>query len=131
MCQAARAIALLCQNFSSRTKVVPNFSSVLDSPLTEEIKLTIYRIVQEALTNIAKHSQPTEVNLKVQTFPQFLHLSIEDNGQGFNPEQNTTGFGLQGMKERVMALNGTIKILSSFGCGCTIDIKIPLPKNLL
>ena len=68
------AIASLCQNFSSRTKVVPNFSFALDRPLTEEIKSTIYRIVQEALTNIAKHSQSTEVNLKMQTYPKLLHL---------------------------------------------------------
>ena len=124
-------IASLCQNFSSRTKVVPNFSLTLDRPLTEEIKLTIYRIVQEALTNIAKHSQSTEVNLKVQTFPKRLHLFIEDNGRGFNPEQNTTGFGLQGISERVVALNGNIKIDSSFGCGCTIAIDIPLETQSL
>lgn len=124
------AISLLCQNFSSRTKVTPNFSFALNCPLTEEIKLTVYRIVQEALTNIIKHSQPTAVNLKVQTFPEHLHLSIEDNGQGFNPEQNTTGFGLQGMSERVVALNGDIKIDSSFGCGCTITINIPLESSL-
>lgn len=128
------AIALLCQNFSSRTKVVPNFSLTLQTlprPLTEEIKLTIYRIVQEALTNIAKHSQSTEVNLKVQTFPKRLHLFIEDNGRGFNPEQNTTGFGLQGMSERVIALDGDIKINSSVGYGCTIAIDIPLETKAL
>ena len=124
------AIASLCQNFSSRTKVVPNFSFALDRPLTEEIKSTIYRIVQEALTNIAKHSQSTEVNLKVQIFPKLLHLFIEDNGQGFNPEQNTTGFGLQGMSERVIALDGDIKIDSSLGCGCTITINIPWERSL-
>ena len=110
---------------------MPNFSLTLDRPLTEEIKLTIYRIVQEALTNIAKHSQSTEVNLKVQTFPKRLHLFIEDNGRGFNPEQNTTGFGLQGISERVVALNGNIKIDSSFGCGCTIAIDIPLATRAL
>ena len=124
------AIFLLCQNFSSRTKVVPNFSFVLDHPLTEEIKLTIYRIVQEALTNMIKHSQPTVVNLEVQTFPEFLHLLIEDNGRGFNPEQNNAGFGLQGMRERVVALDGDLKIDSSLGCGCTITINIPLERSL-
>lgn len=124
------AIFLLCQDFSSRTKVMPNFSFILDRPITEEIKLTVYRIVQEALTNIIKHSQPTVVNLKVQTFLEHLHLSIEDNGQGFNPEKNITGFGLQGMSERVAALNGDLKIDSSLGCGCTITINIPLKRTL-
>jgi len=125
------AIALLCQNFSSRTKVVPNFSLTLDRPLTEEIKLTVYRIVQEALTNIAKHSQATEVDLTVQTLPQRLHLFIKDNGRGFNQEQNTTGFGLQGISERAIALNGDIKINSSIGNGCIIAINIPLGTKTL
>ena len=120
------AIALLCHTFFSRTRVMPNFGFTLDYSLTEEIKLTVYRIVQEALTNIIKHSQPKKVNVKIQTFPNYLYLSIEDDGQGFNPEQNTTGFGLQGMSERVIALDGDINILSSPGYGCTISIKIPL-----
>lgn len=124
------AIASLCHTFFSRTKVMPNFSFILNRPLTEEIELTVYRIVQEALTNIIKHSQPTAVNLKIQTFSEHLNLSIKDNGQGFNPKQNTTGFGLQGMSERVFALNGDIKIDSSLGCGCTITINIPLESSL-
>ena len=124
------AILLLCKNFASRSKVMPNFSFVLDRPLTEEIKLTAYRIVQEALTNIVKHSQPTIVNLNVQTSAEFLLLSIEDNGRGFNPEQNTTGFGLQGMSERIIALDGEFKIDSSLGCGCSITINIPLERSL-
>lgn len=120
------AIALLCHNFFSRIKVMPNFSFALNQSLTDEIELTVYRIVQEALTNIIKHSEPTEVNVKVETVTNFLYLSIEDDGQGFNPEQNTTGFGLQGMRERVIALNGDLKISSSFGCGCIITVNIPL-----
>ena len=119
-------IALLCQNFSHRTKVKPNLTAILDYPLTEEIKLTVYRIVQEALTNIAKHSEPTRVNLKVQTFSEYLYLSIADNGRGFNLSQNTTGFGLQGIRERVVALDGSIDISSSLGSGCTITVSIPL-----
>lgn len=55
-------------------------------------------------------------------------LSIQDNGCGFNQSDNTTGFGLQGMKERTAALSGEIKIISKYGQGCRINVEIPLSK---
>lgn len=119
------AIALLFQEFSSRTKIIPDYTFALNHTLTEEIKLTIYRIIQEALTNIVKHSEATTVKVELQTFPDHLYLSIEDNGQGFNPQLNTTGFGLQGMRERVMALKGKMEVYSGLQRSCTIAIKIP------
>lgn len=119
------AIRLLFQEFSGNTGIVPNYQIDLNHPLTEEIKLTLYRLVQEALTNITKHSKATEVNVKINTFTQYLYLFIADNGQGFCLKQNTTGFGLQGMYERVMALNGKINISSNVNCGCIISVTIP------
>jgi signal transduction histidine kinase len=120
------AIALLFQEFSSRTKIIPDYNLVLNHSLNKEIKLTVYRIIQEALTNIVKHSQAEAVKVELQTFPKHLYLLIEDNGKGFKLEQNTTGFGLQGMRERVMALKGKMEISSSLHRGCTITINIPL-----
>ncbi|MGL5944177.1 MAG: sensor histidine kinase [Waterburya sp.] len=122
------AIALLFQEFSSRTKIIPDNIMVLNHSLSEEIKLTVYRIIQEALTNIVKHSQAEVVKVELQTFSEHLSLLMEDNGKGFNPEQNTTGFGLQGMRERVMALKGKMEISSSLQRGCTIIITIPFNK---
>jgi signal transduction histidine kinase len=118
------AIALLFQEFSSRTKIIPDYTLALNHSLSEEIKLTVYRIIQEALTNIIKHSQAEAIKVELQTFPEHLYLSIEDNGKGFNPEQNTTGFGLQGMRERVMALKGKMEISSDLQHGCIITITI-------
>ena len=120
-----QALALLFQEFSSRTRIFPDYTIALNHVLSEEIKLTVYRIVQEALTNIAKHSEAESVKVNLQTFPEHLYLSVEDNGKGFNLEQNTTGFGLQGMQERVIALNGNIEISSNLNSGCTITITIP------
>ena len=120
------AIALLFQEFSSRTKIIPDYTLALNHSLNKEIKLTVYRIIQEALTNIVKHSQAEAVKVELQTFSEHLYLSIEDNGKGFKLEQNTTGFGLQGMRERVMALKGNIQISSDLQRGCIIAITIPL-----
>ena len=127
------AINLLIQDFSYRTKIIPRYNNSLTYPLSKEVKLNIYRIVQEALTNIAKHSDATEVIVDLQTLPKYLHLLIEDNGKGFNPQLNTTGFGLQGIRERVAALGGYLKISSQYDQyklvssdrGCTMIIKIP------
>jgi signal transduction histidine kinase len=124
------AIALLFQEFSSRTKIIPDYTIALNHFFSEEIKLTVYRTIQEALTNIIKHSQAEVVKVNLQTFPQHLYLLIQDNGRGFNPEQNTTGFGLQGMRERVTALKGKIEIDSNFDKGCTITINIPLENQI-
>ncbi len=125
------AITLLFQEFFSRTKIFPDHTISSNHFLSGEVKLTVYRIVQEALTNIAKHSEAQSVKVNLQTFTEHLYLSIEDNGKGFNPEQNTTGFGLQGMRERITSLNGKLKISSSINSGCNITINIPYQRKLL
>ena len=119
------ALDMLFQDFSSRTRIQPDCNIKLDCFLTEEIKLTIYRTVQEALTNIVKHSNAKSVKINLNTHFDCIYLSIEDNGKGFNPKQNTTGFGLQGMKERITSLNGEMEILSDLNSGCKIIVRIP------
>jgi signal transduction histidine kinase len=58
-------------------------------------------------------------------------MSIQDHGQGFNPEQNTTGFGLQGIRQRTLALGGYFQLTSEIGTGCCISVNIPLVKLLI
>ncbi|HHP7231473.1 MAG TPA: sensor histidine kinase [Xenococcaceae cyanobacterium] len=89
------------------------------------IAKTVYRIVQEALTNIFKYAQATEVQIQLSKTPEWVHLSIEDNGKGFDPNQNSAGFGLQGMKERVVTLQGQFQLKTSPGKGCSIEVAIP------
>jgi signal transduction histidine kinase len=127
----ATAINLLCQEFAQRNSVVPQCRVSLTYPLSNEVKTTLYRIVQEALTNISKHSEATEVMVELQTLPEHLCLLIKDNGTGFDPLQNITGFGLQGMRERVTALTGCLQMSSDFGRGCTIIINIPRKQSLI
>ena len=101
----------------------------LPYPLTQEIKISLLRIVQEALTNIIKHSSATKVNLELNTTEDQIFLTIEDNGIGFDPGINTTGFGLQSMRERTAALHGTLKIASDCNQGTQIMIEIPLAQR--
>ncbi len=100
----------------------------LDLPLLipSEVAIAIYRIVQEGLTNITKYAQANKASIHVQTTTTAIELRIIDNGCGFNTSYNSTGFGLQGMRERVLSLQGKFEIFSSPGNGCQIVAIIPL-----
>jgi signal transduction histidine kinase len=120
------AIAILIQDFYRIANIQVNSTISLTYPISGEVSIATHRIVQEALTNIYKHSGATRVTILLEAKTGSIHLAIDDNGRGFNPKQNTTGFGLQGMRERTTALGGQIQIESQPGCGCQIIADIPL-----
>lgn len=113
------AIASLTDNFRRSTGVYPKSNIDISSQIPTEFKTAIYRIVQEALTNICKYAAATDVEIEIQTKTD-LQLMVADNGRGFNLNQNSTGFGLQGMRERTKALGGNFKVVTSPGSGCKI-----------
>lgn len=122
------AIAKTVSEFQNRTGILPDCNLEIYGPLPAEITTALYRIVQESLTNIYKHSGATQVKLKLQQSEEAIHLEIIDNGQGFDPNQNTTGFGLQGMRERTAALGGQFSLTSQLQKGCRITVSIGLPR---
>jgi signal transduction histidine kinase len=122
----AMAIDRLIHNFQQTTGIQPVFTFRLSEPLPMEVQTALYRIIQEALMNVTKHSQAKHVIIKLQAQAGLLDLLIDDNGQGFNPLQNTTGFGLQGMRERTHVLGGQFQIISARGAGCKAMVRIPL-----
>lgn len=124
------AIASLIAEFQSATGIVPNYT-LQSQPIPTEIGTALYRILQESLTNISKHSAATGVSIHLQQRHDTIQLQIADNGQGFDPQQNTTGFGLLGMRERTVALGGKFLISSQPGQGCRITVSIGLPKQVL
>ena len=93
------------------------------------IAKTIYRIVQESLTNIFKYAEATEVRIELKTTPKELNLVIEDNGRGFNPKQKRSGYGLKGMQERVATVNGSFRLITAPNKGCRIEVSIPNIKS--
>ena len=92
--------------------------------------ITLYRVVQECLLNIKKHSQATKVLFHCKKTEQQYEILIQDNGKGFTMEEAedkaNSHFGLALIHEGVSLLNGTIHVSSAIGQGTTIDIKIPL-----
>ena len=93
--------------------------------LPEEFKTCIYRVVQEALHNVARHAAAGSVRIVAQQEPRRLLLSIQDDGQGFDVKRSR-GLGLLGMEERVAHLGGTLQLVSEPGRGTLISVILPL-----
>ena len=119
------ALTQLTQDFERTTTITVALTISLATPIPRDMAAALYRLVQEALTNVSKHSEATQVTIELRDHEQGLSLLIADNGQGFLPDQNTTGFGLQGMQERTEALGGTFQLHSQPQSGCHIHIEIP------
>ena len=104
--------------------------------LPEEVRTTIYRVVQEALTNVAKHApDASSVSVVIDRSDTMLRLTIEDDGRGFDvasqggPGNERRGLGHAGMRERLALIGGNVEIESSVGSGTTIFVRIPLAAS--
>jgi len=94
--------------------------------LPADVETTMYRIVQEALTNVTKHAAATRISVFVTRTEKAAVLVVEDNGTGFEPGRTTDGLGLTGMRERVALVGGRLKVEAGSGSGTTIAAEIPL-----
>ncbi|HET6848938.1 MAG TPA: GAF domain-containing sensor histidine kinase [Gaiellales bacterium] len=96
--------------------------------LPREVEDTLYRLVQEALTNVVKHADATEVSVAVSREDGRLEVNVEDNGSGIDQELPSSGYGLMGMRERAALVGGTIEIASEPGRGTRVSASIPVPE---
>jgi two-component system, NarL family, sensor histidine kinase UhpB len=97
--------------------------------LSSEVELAIYRIAQEALTNVMRHAQASEATVSLTLADDQLALSVQDNGRGL-PEHLTEGGGLAGMRERAMLIGAELEIRSSPGAGVSVTLRLPLNGSL-
>jgi len=97
--------------------------------LSHEVSIHLYRIVQECLTNIAKHAAATKVDVRIEQ-KQIKHilLSVKDNGRGFDKALSKKGFGLRGIRERAESQGGLLAIDSDFGQGSRISVMLPMQR---
>ncbi len=123
------ALSQVIQDFKNTNDIQINSQIKLINIPETNVEIMLYRVVQEALTNISKHSQATIVTLSLTEDSLGIHLKIEDNGLGFYPAENTTGFGLEGMRERVNALRGIFQLISQPKQGCKIEVNIPNARD--
>ncbi|KUJ91023.1 MAG: Sensor DegS domain-containing protein [Thermoanaerobacter thermocopriae] len=121
------ALSRYIKNFSEETGIFVDFSVLSDyKRLSPEIEITCFRVVQEALTNIKKHSKAKNASVKFEFGMRFISIIIKDDGIGFDKENIGQGYGLMGMKERVEILNGKFEISSFKNKGTQIYISIPV-----
>lgn len=120
------AIILLLEDVERTTNVKPEYIINLTTPLSNELSITVYRIIQESVTNICKYANATKINLELLNIHSELHLKIQDNGIGFDLNEATKGFGLHSMRQRTEALGGNFDIETSPGNGCQIQVIIEL-----
>lgn len=125
----APAIEWKAQDFQQRTGI----ECVLSLPrgtlsLTSSQTIAIFRIVQEALTNIMRHSGATRAEIQMRVQDKWLHLNIHDNGNGFDPHDlgKTKSLGVLGMRERAVMVGGTLAIESAPEGGTTVKLVVPL-----
>ena len=108
-----------------------NFSAQGDlDGLSEEVNITLYRLAQECLTNVAKHAEATAVTVSLQRINgQEICFGFDDNGKGFNPGSPRQGLGLVGLRERVEALDGKFDLQSAPGHGVRVRAVIPVGEK--
>ncbi|TAL53188.1 PAS domain-containing sensor histidine kinase [Pandoraea sp.] len=123
------ALDWLTEDFSRRYGIAVEFRAALgELPLSDAAAATLFHIIQEALTNVARHARASQVIIDLAARDGACLLHIEDNGQGMRSEAraNIASFGLMGMRERVGRLDGTLVIDGAPGRGVRIAIAIPL-----
>ncbi len=98
-------------------------------PLDDEIELSAYRIVQEAITNVIRHSGATRAQVSVTVDQAMLHIAISDNGKGAASLQREGHYGVRGMQERAAAYGGTVNFGSAPGGGLAVRVALPLIES--
>jgi signal transduction histidine kinase len=123
----APALERLTSSFAEQTGIETHLEARLpEGRLPSETETVLYRVVQEALTNIVKHARADRVSIVLQGRPGKVTAVIEDDGRGFSPDQeNANGLGLVGMRERVALLGGRVEVESS-SAGTTIVVEVPV-----
>ena len=104
--------------------------------LTSEMRVTIFRITQEAITNAIRHANAGQITISLVYRPEEIYLQIKDDGQGFDVDgvlaqtmDAKPAWGLLGMLERAALINGTCKITSSSGAGTSIELNVPIQRE--
>ena len=128
------ALERLCKSFTQRTQMPVSYVGMDTTEISTPIDICLYRVLQEGLTNCAKHGQASHVEVSLKRNGEVVQLSIQDNGQGFDladtlSDQHETGIGLIDMQERLESLNGRMNVYSKPGAGARLVATIPLEEK--
>lgn len=122
----AQALESFCRTFEQQTGLHVDFNSETLPPIPDLQATALYRLVQEGLNNAVKHACATSVWVNLDCSDGEVSLSVEDNGQGFNPKIIDRNMGLMGIRDRFLMLNGSFDIESAPGKGTQLSGSLPL-----
>jgi two-component system NarL family sensor kinase len=126
------ALGNLLEQFSERTGIrIRRDVALPDRRLPEDIEITLYRLIQEALTNVERHADASELVLRLSHQRDAVRLDLRDNGRGFDPQANrhVLGIGLRNMRERVELLGGDYRFDTGPGEGVRIRVRLPIKTS--
>jgi two-component system, NarL family, sensor histidine kinase UhpB len=103
--------------------------TIREDQLSHDLKINVYRIVQEQLSNILKHAKADRVDISLKSQKGSVKVVLADNGKGFDVNVKRNGIGLSNIINRVESFNGHVEISSSPGKGCVITMQIPIDKD--
>lgn len=112
-------------NATSKVRISHKICCMKDQQLKKEVHLGLYRILQEQLNNVLKHSDASEVFVQLKRSDNHLNLLVSDNGKGFSVQNSNSGIGLMNMQTRAESLNGTLELVSQPGRGCQLKVAVP------
>jgi signal transduction histidine kinase len=117
----------LVESFASEERITVDAEIDEEIVLRNDDALTLYRIIQEALANVAKHANATQAWVELGRAGDLVHLLVRDDGKGFDPlSVPQSGHGVAVMRQRIRALGGKFSLTSSSGAGTTIEVWLPL-----
>jgi signal transduction histidine kinase len=120
----------LAERFTERTGIEVSYQSEFTGRLPDETETHLFRIVQEALTNVARHAGATRVTVHLRMERDRIHLTLSDNGNGFAVrDTHGSGMGLSGMRARARSAGGELELKSQPGGGTTIEVWAPVTKS--
>jgi NarL family two-component system sensor histidine kinase LiaS len=126
----AGALSEYCQEWSRQNSIAAELRVQHQRQLRLEIEQAVFRIFQEALANVARHSKADRVEINLTYNHDNVACAIHDNGIGFDPAASEKGFGLRSMTERAVVLGGNLNIESDKSAGTTISITIPINGSM-
>jgi signal transduction histidine kinase len=126
----ATALGNCCGEFSKRSRLPVEYEAATIPSISDVTAITLYRFLQETLTNVLKHAEATRVWVELSQEEGSILLTVQDNGKGFTKENaDRKGIGMQGLHERVTIAGGKLTVRSTPGRGTVVVAHLPLPSQ--
>ncbi len=127
----AESIQDLCDGLrrSHKFKIKFSRSHFEEEIIPDNLKLSLFRILQEMISNIIRHSGASQISIKLQNDAESIFMTITDNGKGFDPQSAREGLGLSNIRTRVALFNGKMDLKTAPGEGCILHVAIPYHRE--